>query len=200
MTPPSPHPIRAVICDLDGTLMVPALDFDAMRAEIGITASPILEALDEMTDEERRRAFEIIERHENEAAERSELSAGACELLDFIRQTGVRPAVVTRNSRTSVEKFTARHRIHFDAVVTRDDAPPNPSPVPLQRPLEPLSLTREEAIYVGDHEIDRLTGEAAGIPTYIVKNHPELKDSGPPEMRVDTLAQIIGILRRANAQ
>ncbi len=200
MTPPSPHPIRSVIFDLDGTLTVPALDFDAMRAEIGITASPILEALGEMTDEERRRAFEIIERHENEAAERSELSAGARELLDFIRETGVRPAVVTRNSRTSVEKFTARHRIHFDAVVTRDDAPPKPSPAPLLRALEQLRLTREEAIYVGDHEIDRLTGEAAGIPTYIVKNHPELKDSGPPEMRVDTLAQIIGILRRANAQ
>ena len=128
------------------------------------------------------------------------MSAGACELLDVIRQTGVRPAVVTRNSRTSVEKFTARHRIHFDAVVTRDDAPPKPSPVPLLRALEQLRLTREEAIYVGDHEIDRLTGEAAGIPTYIVKNHPELKDNGPPAMRVDSLAQIIGILRRANAQ
>ena len=39
---------RAVIFDLDGTLTEPVLDFDAMRAEIGLTGGTILEQLEQL--------------------------------------------------------------------------------------------------------------------------------------------------------
>jgi len=199
MTQGHPRPIRGVLFDLDGTLTAPMLDFDAMRREIGITDSPILEALEHMSEAERRRAFRIIERHEEAAAANSELSAGARELLDYLADAGLKTGVVTRNSRPSVDQFIVRHGIEFDALVSRDDAPPKPSPAPLLKALEQLGLGREEVIYVGDHEIDRQTGAAAGIPTYIVRNHAEIKDHGPPEMRVDTLAGLIDVVGAANA-
>ena len=56
-----------VIFDLDGTLTVPALDFDAIRAEIGLPPGPILESLERLSQAERRRAEEILHRHESVA-------------------------------------------------------------------------------------------------------------------------------------
>ena len=45
MTQTHGQPIRGVIFDLDGTLTVPTLDFDAIRADIGAGDGPILEYL-----------------------------------------------------------------------------------------------------------------------------------------------------------
>ncbi len=196
MTPEQPYPIRGVVFDLDGTLTTPAIDFDAIRAELGVTDRPILEHLDRLRGEERRRGYQILEHHEATAAEQSELSPGAHELLGFLGRAGIKTAVVTRNSRTSVEKFSRRHGLEFDVVVARNDAPPKPSPVPLRKAVERMGLATDEVIFVGDFEIDRLAGEAAGITTYIVQNHPRPRDNGAPEMRVANLVEIIDIIRR----
>lgn len=200
MSPAHPHPIRGVVFDLDGTLTVPAIDFAAIRADIGVPEGDILDALKEMPDGERRRAEQAIERHEQAAAANSTLSDGARELLDFIAAERIKTGVVTRNSRCSVETFSRKHGITFDAVITRDDAPPKPSPEPLTAALERMGVGRHEAIFVGDFELDRLAGEAAGIPTYIVRNHPDVRDSGPPEMRVGCLRDIITIIKEAGSQ
>ena len=59
---------RAVIFDLDGTLADPLLDFDAIRAEIGLAPGlPILEQLADATPAARARAEEIMRRHERTA-------------------------------------------------------------------------------------------------------------------------------------
>ena len=192
-----PNPIRGVVFDLDGTLTVPVLDFAAMRAEIGIADGDILHALAKMPEDERRRALGVIGRHEEAAAAGSELSDGARELLDFIAAAGIKAGVVTRNSRVSVDTFCRKHGIAFDAVITREDAPPKPSPEPLTAAVERMGLGKHEVIYVGDFELDRLTGEAAGIPTYIVRNHAKVRDQGPDEMRMDSLRDVIAIIREA---
>ncbi|MFW6107942.1 MAG: HAD family hydrolase [bacterium] len=197
MTARHDHPIRGVLLDLDGTLTVPILDFDAMRHDIGIDGGAILEALERMSDAERRRAFRIIEQHEQRAAAASRLNPGAEELLVFVARHQLPCGLVTRNSRASVQTFIARHGAAFDVVITREDARPKPSPAPLLRALERLGLRPAESIYVGDHEIDRLTGEAAGVPTYIVRTHDTTRDHGPPERRLDRLTDLIGIIRRS---
>ena len=192
-----PNPIRGVVFDLNGTLTVPVLDFAAMRAEIGIAEGDILHSLARMSEDERSRALGVIGRHEDAAAADSELSDGARELLDFITAAGIKTGVVTRNCRTSVDTFSRKHGVAFDAVITREDAPPKPSPEPLTAAVERMGLGKHEVIYVGDFELDRLTGEAAGVPTYIVRNHAKRRDEGPADMRVDTLRDVIGIIQEA---
>lgn len=192
-----PHPIRGVVFDLDGTLTIPVLDFAAMRAEIGVAEGDILHALARMPEEERERALRIIGRHEEAAAAGSELSDGASELLDFIAAGGVKIGVVTRNSRASVETFCRKHGIVFDVVVTREDAPPKPSPEPLAMAVERMGVAPSDVIYVGDFELDRLTGEAAGIATYIVRNHAKVRDQGPDERRIGSLRDVIAIIHEA---
>lgn len=189
-------PVRGVIFDLDGTLTVPVLDFEAIRAEIGLTdrSLPILESLDRMPEAERRRGLAILERHEDEAARQSELSAGAAELLAFLSGRGIRSGIVTRNSRRSVDAFCRKHGIRFDATVTREDAPIKPSPEPLWLAVEQMGVGRHEVIYVGDFEMDRLTGEAANIPTYIVQHYAKPRDNGPAAMRIAGLMEIARII------
>jgi len=195
MSEPRPKPVRGVLFDLDGTLTVPAIDFGAIRLELGLDEGPILEHLDRLPQAERRRGHAILARHEAEAARRSRWSPGARELLKFLGNSGIRVGVVTRNSRASVAVFAERHGVRFDAVVTREDARPKPDPAPLLLALERLGLARDEAIFVGDFEFDRLAGEAAGIRTYIVQNTPEPRDHGPPEWRLRRLSGVIDVVK-----
>ena len=70
---------RAVIFDLDGTLTQPLLDFDLIRAEIGLGPGPILEQLSALTQAERDRAETILRRHEITAI--APLSTGEIAVL-----------------------------------------------------------------------------------------------------------------------
>ena len=77
---------RAVIFDLDGTLTEPVLDFDAMRAEIGLPArrsDP--RAPRGLTAAERARAEVVLLRHERAAIAQATLADGCADLLGHLR-------------------------------------------------------------------------------------------------------------------
>ena len=80
--------IKAVIFDLDGTITAPYLDFDKIRTEIGLDpdAGPLLEEMGKMTGADRKRAEEILYKHEHLAIEYSVLNTGAGETLNRLRQ------------------------------------------------------------------------------------------------------------------
>ena len=120
---------RAVIFDLDGTLTEPVLDFDAMRAEIGLPERvPILEQLDTLTAAGRARAEAILLRHERAAIARATLADGCADLLGHLRGLEIPIAILTRNVREVVETFARMFTFRFHAVYTREDGPPKPSP------------------------------------------------------------------------
>src|SRR6185436_18002714 len=115
MTPP-----RAVIFDMDGTLTRPHLDFNAIRAAIGIP-EPLLENMLALPPgPERDRAFSVLERFEEEAAELSVLNDGAKSLLDFLSGRGIPMGLLTRNSRRSTDRVLLKHSLRFEVVVTRE--------------------------------------------------------------------------------
>jgi len=165
--------LKLVVFDLDGTLLEPALDFDAIRAEIGLPPdTTILEAMDTLSEAERARAGAILDRHEAEAADRSRLMPGAGELLDWLRARGIRTAVLTRNSRRSVERACRRHGLRFSAVVARGDHVPKPSPVGVRHLMSTLGTEPEETIVVGDFRFDVEAGAAAGCRTIALVADP----------------------------
>jgi len=188
-----PSPVRGVLFDLDGTLTRPALDFDAMRREIGVEGL-LLEALRKLDAEGQRRALDVIARHERLAAENSELNDGARQLLALLAKANCRTALVTRNSRDSVDIVLARHGLHFEAIITRDDAPIKPSPEPLRLACRMLDVKPDEALWVGDGDIDRQTGLAAGIRTIIVGTDG---DQPTGVLYIGTPADLVAILREA---
>ena len=90
---PNEDRFRAVIFDLDGTLADSLLDFDAIRAEIGLAPGlPILEQLADATPAERARAEEIMRRHERTAIAGATLTDGCANLLGHLTTRGRSPS------------------------------------------------------------------------------------------------------------
>jgi HAD superfamily hydrolase (TIGR01509 family) len=187
---------RAVIFDLDGTLTEPLLDFDAMRAEIGLPPGPILEQLEHADAATRARADVILRRHEREAIERATLADGCRELLERLTALRVPAAILTRNVREVVDTFTRAFGFSFAGAYTREDGPHKPSPAGVFALCELMGVAPAETLVVGDYKFDILAGRAAGCPTALVlgTHRPaphELPEWGPPDVVVTSLRELL---------
>jgi len=192
----APRAVRAVIFDLDGTLTEPLLDFDAMRAEIGLPPGPILEQLAHADDATRARADEILRRHEREAIARATLADGCAELLARLAALGIPAAILTRNVREVVEIFARTFGFSFAAVYTREDGPHKPSPAGVFALCEKMGAAPAETLVVGDYKFDILAGRAAGCSTALVlgthrPTHEELPAWGPPDLVITSLRELL---------
>jgi HAD superfamily hydrolase (TIGR01509 family) len=187
---------RAVIFDLDGTLTEPLLDFDAMRAEIGLPPGPILEQLAGADAETRARAEEILRRHELHAIARATLADGCAELLARLAVLGIPAAILTRNVREAVDTFARAFGFAFAAVYTREDGPHKPSPAGVLALCEKMGAAPADTLVVGDYKFDILAGRAAGCSTALVlgTHRPtleELPEWGPPDVVVASLRELL---------
>ena len=180
---------RLVIFDMDGTLTKPAIDFDGIRAEIGIESGTILEALEAMPPEQRLRAMDIIERHERVAARDSELRDGVQEVLGFLRDRGVHTAIATRNSLQSVRTVLQKHGLEVDRIDTREDGSVKPSARPVLDICESLGLRPASAWMVGDYIYDIQSGNSAGATTVL------LADEHQPSEFIEQADHVIRNLR-----
>jgi HAD superfamily hydrolase (TIGR01509 family) len=180
---------------MDGTLTCPFLDFDAIRAEMGISG-PILEAMRRMTPDKRRAAQEILDRHESRAAADSTLNDGCDRLLAFLRQHRIRSALITRNSRSSVDIVLDRHGIHeqFDLLISRELTPTKPHPFPLLHACESLEVDPRDAWMVGDGSHDIEAGNAAGIRTVWISHRQPRDFDAVPTHEVATLGELMALL------
>jgi HAD superfamily hydrolase (TIGR01549 family) len=186
--------IRAVVFDMDGTITRPILDFPRIRSEIGI-AEPLLENMMGLPPGPARdRAFAVLERFEEEAAERSELNDDVREVLGFLEGRAIPAALVTRNSRLSVRRVLERHALRFEVAVTREDAPVKPRPEPLWLICERLGVPPPRALMVGDFKFDVVAGRNAGMATALLTNGktPSYLD----EVRPDHVLSRLGDLTR----
>ena len=163
----------AVIFDFDGTITRPYLDFDAIRAEIGIAQGPILEALADWDDTSRRGGFAILERYERRAAEDATLQDGAVETLAELRARGFAIAILTRNARRSVDVVLAKFGMAVDAVRTREDGAIKPSAEPVLSICHELGASPRQSWMVGDHLFDIISGEQAGARTVLMTDGPQ---------------------------
>ena len=185
----------AVLFDLDGTLTVPYLDFDAIRAELGLPPGPILEAMARMEPVERARAEQVLDRHERDAAEHSTLQPGAARTVAGLRRHGWRVGVLTRNTRHWTRYVLAKHGVEVDGLRCRDDGAVKPAAEPVLELCAELRADPRTSWVVGDHLFDILAGAAAGARTILL-----IGDGAPPEYAhranhvVTTLDAVSGLI------
>lgn len=189
--------ISAVIFDLDGTLTRPHLDFEAIRAEIGLSAGPILESIAEMDPAAAERAMSILQRHEWVAAENAVLHEGAVEVVDKCRAMGHSVGLLTRNTRLVVDHFIDVHGFSFDAIRTRDDGAIKPSPAPVLSICDEVGAAPSRSYMVGDFLFDILSGSAAGAKTVLMVGDDPLPEfAGRADHVIRRLGELIAILRK----
>lgn len=188
--------VRAVLFDMDGTITRPTIDFVALRAAIGVPAGePILEHIAHLEGDAVTRAQTILAEYETDAALRSELNDGVREVMDFLSQRGISTALITRNNPLSVQIVCRKHSLAFDVVVTPEDAPPKPSPEPVNLVARTLAIEPHEMLMVGDYLFDIRSGAAAGTRTVLVTNGRDHDFADEADFVIESLTELIDLVR-----
>ncbi len=158
--------IRGLIFDLDGTLVDSALDFVAMRREMGLPDGlPLLEAISQLPAADARRCWNILAEHEHRGAHSASAFPGVAEFLQMVVERGLARAIVTRNSRTATLTTLARLNLDFDLIVCRDDGPVKPDPSAIWKICETWGFKCGECVMIGDYRFDIEAGRRAGTRT-----------------------------------
>ncbi len=166
--------IRAALFDMDGTIYDSGIDWRRLRREIDLPwdGRPILEQLADAPGDVRERGTRLLHDAEARGARDGTLIDGTEELLDLLHSRGVRCALITNNSRGSVETVLSKHDLHFDLVLARDDGRWKPAPDLFLAALDRLGVPPAEALVIGDAHLDLIAAAAAGIPETILVGTP----------------------------
>ncbi len=180
-----------VIFDLDGTILdtledlaastnyalkesgFPERSVDEVRNFVGNGIGKLIErAVPTGTAEETtRHVLAVFREHYGEHCEdRTAPYAGIEELLLRLGQLGVKTAVVSNKADFAVKKLCGKYfKGLLDAQVgERGGVPRKPAPDSVNAVLSELGIDRENAVYVGDSDVDIATARNAGLDEILV--------------------------------
>jgi len=197
--------MQGVLFDFDGTLTQPgALDFAVIKQAIGCPHDmAILEFIKLQSPKNRVVLMDILEGYEAEAARLSTPNQGAEACLSTLRMRNVPIGIITRNSLKSVvsaiQQFDGIECHDFHAVITREAAPPKPSPEGVFKAAALMDCLAEELMVVGDFRFDVIAGKRAGAGTILLTNGKEstmAPEDPKPDYVCKHLAEVVEILLR----
>ncbi len=181
--------LRAVLFDLDGTLIDTAPDFafviDVMRKRRQLEPIPYAKVLQTVSDGSRgmvQMAFdtsedsaefeilrqELLALYSEHLAVNSQLYPGMEEVLRHIETRGMRWGVVTNKPVLYAEPLMRALNLHerCGALICPDHvAQRKPHPEALELACRQLNCATDEAIFLGDHHRDIEAGKNANMPT-----------------------------------
>ncbi len=192
--------LTGIVFDMDGTLTLPAIDFDAMRRRLNIPPGrDILLTVREWPLPRRRWAMKVIDAVEANARRHLELQPGTVELLHFLTRRGLRKALLTRNSTAAVRLLERRLDSGFSVVVTRDFPLVKPHPEPLQHVCRTWRTDPGTVLMVGDYRDDMLCARAAGVQCCLLRNDHDADAASLADFTVASLGELHSLLLKRQA-
>lgn len=217
----SGHPIRAVLFDLDGTLVDSADDLkDALnrllaenrlralsREEVkGMIGDGVLKLVERGlaaagADEARAQALvgRFLELYEGNAAAHTQAYPGAVEALEALKQLGLPVALVTNKPHAATLEILHALGLanYFGAVVGGDTLPQRkPDPAPLLHAAAQIGAAPAETLMVGDNHHDVRAARSAGMRVAAVTygySHVPHADLAA-DWLIDALAEVPGLV------
>ena len=125
------HRIEAILFDMDGVIIESTLDVAEIKKGVfGDAGIFIIEGINNLPEEERIRAWDIVEKMEIDAAMTAKISPEAGRLFDWMDKRGLKRGIITHNCRASVEVIKQRIGHDLGVIIAREDAKPKPEPKP----------------------------------------------------------------------
>jgi HAD superfamily hydrolase (TIGR01549 family) len=186
--------LKAVIFDLDGTLIRSTIDFQEMNRAVAETLlshglpKHILDP-NGRVNESIVRAYSYFKVHSQDGwidrlemdlnrvslevemafVDHTEAVPGAFETLSHLDERRMPSAILTRGSRPYTLRALRASGLEgrFQSVICRDDFPlteAKPNPIALRRVFDDLGLNNRQCLFIGDHETDYLCAQGANAP------------------------------------
>ena len=184
--------VKAVVFDLDGTIVNFNLDYKSARAEVieflnnhGFPQSifSINESVFEMLKKAeiymqnhhisnkdysnlKKDVLAIMERYEMQGARSTQVLPGALETLQTLKKMKIKLGLFTVNNKKSTEHVLSTFRLKhfFQSVVTRDSVPlVKPNPIHLETVLKSLKVKPDETMVVGDSALDMKSAKELSV-------------------------------------
>lgn len=177
---------KLAIFDMDGTILdtlvdlantmnyalnkagLPERSLEEIRSYLGNGMLELIrmsapEGADEKTLATLKESF--VEHYKAHCGENTRPYAGVVELIEELRAEGMLTAVVSNKPDFGVQLLVKEHfPTSFDAAVgERVGIAKKPAPDSVNEVLRELGVAREEAVYIGDSEVDVATARNAGI-------------------------------------
>lgn len=180
---------NAVLFDLDGTLLdtlgdlhlgvnvvlenhgYPTRSMEEIRAFVGNGARQLMRlALPEGTPDAEVEEIlaEYLDWYAVNFCVKAAPYAGVKAVVDALVERGVKVGIVSNKPDATTKKLGEMFFPGLPAFGQRDDIPKKPAPEMVWKAMETLGVTAEEAVYVGDSEVDVQTAHNAGLPLVAV--------------------------------
>ena len=187
------------IFDLDNTLAYSAIDFNAMRRELGLPwGKDMLEEIDARPAAEAAALRRRLAALEREYALRAQPLPGVHALLASLVERGFRLGILTRNNHANALQTLAICNLaaFFDPayVLGRDEADPKPDPDGIRKLLAAWGATPETAVMVGDFRYDLEAGRRAAVTTVYYDAADQDLWTAEADFRVQSHAELLALL------
>ncbi|MFM2587990.1 HAD family hydrolase [Vibrio sp. TBV020] len=184
--------IKAIVFDLDNTLVSSDMDFLWLREQIGCPFNQDLLSYIEDIDCKKTQedAHSLVLQHELEDAASSNLMPGCQSLLNFIEDNNLLTAVITRNCAEAAQTKLSHNKIIISDVITREHFPPKPAPDSLLFLANEWQLKSSEILYVGDYLYDLQAAFNADMPSCLVTHGNHSPFSSHASLVVDHLSDL----------
>jgi phosphoglycolate phosphatase len=215
------RPIKALLFDLDGTLVDTAEDFvqvlneqleahgkDKLPAQtVRNTVSDGARALVRLgfggvPGEDRFESLreELLQRYETLVGNHASLFEGMAEVLDLCEKKNIPWGIITNKPRLYTDLLLDRLDLTKRSAITLcpdDVTKSKPDPESLLLAADRLSLNNKAMVYVGDHERDIEAGNAASMITVsalygYIKSH-ELAKKWPADHQINHPSELISL-------
>ena len=155
--------IKVVVFDLDGTLVHLPINYEKLFTEfrkiIGMSnIHPLTQKISELDAKTKKKVFDVWNNFEIEAVSNLRLNT---EGMGFYNKfSKKRKALVTMQGKPVVDVITERLKLHFDAIITREETLNRSEQLKIVAQKLGVSLTN--VLFVGNTKEDSLAAEKVG--------------------------------------
>jgi HAD superfamily hydrolase (TIGR01549 family) len=190
-----PKKLKGAIFDMDGTLVDVPYDWKKIKEELNTKGKPILTHIQGLSEPEKTQKWRQLENFEKEATEKAELKKGMLEFLAFLKENGLKLALVTNNSRENAQYLLQKFGLTFDLVLSRESGLWKPSGAPFSAVLKELKLNKEECCVIGDTFFDIEAAKGVGIDRIFILNRDREKFSSTPAVVFADVGELLSFIQ-----